>query len=464
MKKLLTVLLALLMALTLAGCGAKEEATPVAPTEDGGKIKVNIMSFTDEVPGMFDKFLEANPQYAAKYEPNVTIIATTDGLYQPALDEALAAQDENTPDIYACEAAFVLKYAQGDAAQYAAAYEDLGINVAKATADAEIAQYTIDIGTRPSDGKVVGLGYQCNGGVFIYRRSVAKAVLGSDDPEVVAEALGAGSGTWDKFWELADKCKEAGYKIISGDGDMWHAVENSSSTGWLINGNELNLPKEREEFLDLSKRLVDGGYHNDTADWQDAWFADMKISANEDTPSPLGFYGPCWLINYTLAPNCGQDTELSSYGDWGVCAPNIGFFWGGTWLFAGKTAVGSPKQTIVKDFINWVTLDTTKDGLQDKWANGTLNGEGGTPDSVASGKVMATADGTTAFCNNQNVFEAFIPANQLANGQCLTQYDERINTLWRDQVKAYAHGQIDRDTAIANWKQNVAAEFDVVVK
>ena len=456
MKKILTVLLALLMVLTLAGCGAKKEET--ATTAPEGKIKVNIMSFTDEVPGMFDKFLELHPEYADKYEANVTIIATTDGLYQPALDEALAAQDENTPDIYAAEAAFILKYAQGDASQYAAAYEDLGIDVAGATKAAEIAQYTIDIGTRPADGKVVGLGYQCNGGVFIYRRSIAKEVLGSDDPAVVAEALGAGSGSWDKFWELAEACKAKGYTIVSGDGDVWHAVENSSSTGWVVDG-KLNLPAEREEFLDISKKLYDNGYETDTTDWTEGWYADMKMSGKA-----LGFYGPCWLINYTLAPNCGEGTDDSSWGDWAVCSPNIGFFWGGTWLLAGKTAVGSEKQDVVADFIKWVTLDTDENALQTKWANGTLNGEGGTPDSVASGKVMATANGTTDFCGGQNVFEAFIPANQLANGQNLTQYDEKINSLWRDQVRAYAHGTIDRDTAITQWKQNVAAEFDLVVE
>ena len=178
----------------------------------------------------------------------------------------------------------------------------------------------------------------------------------------------------------------------------------------------------------------------------------------------LGFYGPCWLINYTLAPNCGHDSgEDDSYGDWAVCAPNIGFFWGGTWLLAGKTAVGSEKQQVVADFIKWVTLETGEGSLQDMWANGTYT-EGGTPDSVASGTVMETADGTTAFCGGQNVFDAFIPANQLANGQNLTQYDEKINSLWRDQVRAYAHGQIDRDTAIKQWKENVAAEFDLVVE
>ena len=458
MKKLLSIVLAIFMVFALVGCSSGSSTDEGASEgEATGKTKINIMSFTDEVPGMFDKFLELHPEYAEKYEPNVTIIATTDGLYQPALDEALAAQDENSPDIYAAEAAFVLKYAQGDASQFAAAYEDLGIEVANACKDAEIAQYTIDIGTRPADGKVVGLGYQCNGGVFIYRRSIAKAVFGSDDPATVAEAIGAGSGSWDKFWEAAEACKAAGYKIVSGDGDVWHAVENSSSTGWVIDG-KLNLPAEREGFLDISKKLYDNGYENDTTDWTEGWYADMT-----KTGTALGFYGPCWLINYTLAPNSGEG-DNSSWGDWAVCAPNIGFFWGGTWLFAGKTAVGSEKQQVVADFIKWVTLDTDAEALQTKWANGTLNGEGGTPDSVASGKVMATANGTTNFCGDQNVFDAFIPANQLANGQNLTQYDEKINSLWRDQVRAYAHGEIDRDTAIKQWKENVAAEFDLVVE
>ena len=453
MKKFLTVVLALLMVLTLAGCGSKTEDT----TADGGseKIAINMQAFTDEVPGMFKKFLELHPEYNEKYVLNDTITATTDGLYQPALDEALQAGEV---DLYVAEGAFVSKYSQGDAAAFAATYEDLGIEVSSALKAADIAQYTVDIGTRPSDNKLVALGYQCNGGVFIYRRSIAKAVLGSDEPEVVAEALGAGSGTWDKFWDLAEKCKAAGYKIISGDGDMWHAVENSSKEGWLINGNHLNLPAEREEFFELSKKLVDNEYHNDTTDWQEGWFGDMKMSG-----TALGFYGPCWLINYTLAPNCGEGTEDSSWGDWAVCAPNIGFFWGGSWIFASKDVVGTEKQQVVADFIKWVTLDTDDNSLQVKWANGTLNGEGGTPDSVASAVVMDSADGTTDFCGGQNVFEAFIPANKLANGHVLTQYDERINALFRDQVKLYAHGQKDKETAIADWKANVAAEFDVVV-
>lgn len=472
-RKLLSVLLTVAMTATLlVGCGgsdapaAAETATDAPAAEadapaaeeaaPSGDNVINLWTFTDEVPKMVDKFLEANPDFG--YEVNSTIIATTDGAYQPALDQALAAGGAEAPDIYCAEAAFILKYSQGDASSFAAAYEDLGIDVAAKTKEADIAQYTIDIGTRPSDGKLVGLGYQATGGAFIYRRSVAKDAFGSDDPKVVAEAIGGGSGSWDKFFEAAETLKSKGYGIISGDGDLWHAVENSSPTGWIVDG-KLNIDPKREEFLDLSKKLKDNGYHNDTQDWQDAWFADMKGEGAKDV---LGFFGPAWLINYTLAPNCGGEAVgEGTYGDWAICEPPIGFFWGGTWILANKD---TDKAEAVAEIIEWITLDSSEDGLQYKWANGTLFGEGGTKDAVASGTVMAKSNGELEFLGGQNMFDVFVPANQYANGKNLTQYDETINQHWRDAVREYTAGNKTREEAIAAFKSNVADNLDVIVE
>ena len=187
--------------LALALAAAMTVGTMVFPAAAATeKTTVNLWSFTDEIPGMMTKFLEAHPELSEKYEVNTTIIATTDGAYQPALDAALA---NGEVDLYAAEAAFVLKYAQGDASEYAASYADLGIDVDADVKAAEIAQYTVDIGTRPSDNALVALGYQATGGVFIYRRSIAKAVWGNDDPAFVAEKIGAGSGSWDAFFAAA---------------------------------------------------------------------------------------------------------------------------------------------------------------------------------------------------------------------------------------------------------------------
>ena len=490
MKKVIASLLSVAMIAAMAGCNQPAQPTgsassetksgeskPAETTTAGGKttttettvkesygegpVHINMWSFTNEVPNMAKKYISLNPDFGKKYTIDVTIIATTNGTYQPALDAALK---NGEVDLYAAEAAFVLKYAQGDAAQFAAAYKDLGIDVDKDLKDAEIAQYTVDIGTRPSDKALVALGYQATGGAMIYRASIAKEVFGSDEAATVEKEVGAGSGNYDTFWKAAEKLKAKGYPIVSGDGDVWHMVENSSSSGWIVDG-KLNIAPERQAFFDISKQLLDKGWSNETQDWTPAWYADMKGVSQEgkDNKPAFCFFGPAWLINYVMVGNSGgEKAGEGTYGDWRVCKAPAGFFWGGTWVLGSKSAAeNADKKAGVAELIRWITLDATDKGLQYMWANGTFNGEGGTKDCVASGKVMATADGKLDFLGGQNMFPAFIAANANATGKNMTQYDETINSLFREQVNQYAHGQKSVDDAVKTFKSNVADKLGV---
>ena len=461
MKRIFVFFITCLMivSMSLTGCGKSDTAkvdsnngsTESKVTNDPNVKVLNLWSFTDEVPKMLNKYKELHPDFP--YEIKTTIIATTDGAYQPALDQALAAGGDKAPDIYCAESAFVLKYTQGDASKYAAAYKDLGIDVDKLLKEADIAQYTVDIGTNP-DGKLVGLGYQATGGAFIYRRSIAKDVWGTDDPAVIKDKIGPG---WDKFFAAAADLKAKGYAIVSGDGDIWHAVENSSPKGWIVD-NKLYIDPLREQFLDLSKKLKDNGYHNDTQDWTDAWYADMKDAGKQKV---FGFFGPAWLINYVMAGNSGgKKVGEGTYGDWAVCEPTVGFFWGGTWVLANKD---TKIPAAVGDIIKWITLDSSDTGLQYFWANGTLNGPDGTKDTVASNTVMKKSDGKLDFLGGQNMFDVFVPATKYATGKNKTQYDETINTYWRDQVRQYTAGQKSREQAIKDFKQQVADNLDISV-
>ena len=234
MRTVLCMLLVASIAVSLFAAGKAEEAKATRKV-------INLWSFTDEVPKMIEKFKALNPDF--DYEVRSTIIATTDGAYQPALDQALAGGGDNAPDIYCAEAAFVLKYTQGDAAHFAAPYKSLGINVDAKLKEADIAPYTVDIGTN-SSGDLVGLGYQATGGAFIYRRSIAKDVWGNDDPAFVTSKVGPG---WDRFFAAAEELARKGYAIASGDGDIWHAVEGSSPQGWIVN-DKLFIDKTREEI------------------------------------------------------------------------------------------------------------------------------------------------------------------------------------------------------------------------
>ena len=449
MKKILSVICGLAVASTLFAAKAK------------GPVKLNIWSFTDEVPGMIEKYQATHPDVA--FEPNITIVATTNQEYQPALDPALQNGDV---DIYAAEAAFILKYSQGSMSDFAAPYKDLGIKIDKAIKDADIASYTVDIG-KNSKGQVVALGYQATGGCFIYRRSVAKKVFGSDDPKTVQAAIGGGSQSWTKFWQAAAKCADNGVAIVSGDGDIWHAYENSSDKGWIVD-DKLYIDPKREAFLDASKNLTDKGWSNGTQDWTEAWYADFR---GEGAKPVLGFFGPAWLINYVMAGNSGgTKVGEGTYGDWAVCNSPIGFFWGGTWVLASKAAAKDKnKKAIVKGIIEWITLDSSNTGLLYQWANGTFQWKYGsgadatvnTKDTVSSGVVMNKSDGKLPFLGGQNMFDYFVPAGAYASGKNLTEYDEVINAVWRDQVRAYANGKKSKAEAIKDFKQTVSDKYGI---
>jgi hypothetical protein len=436
MKKVLAILLGVTLLIGLVGTAAAE------------KTVINLWTFTDEVPKMVDKFMELHPDFAEMYEVVPTIVATTNGEYQPALDAALVGGGDDAPDMYTAESAFVLKYTQGDAYQFAAPYKDLGIDVDAELAAADIAKYTVEIGTNPS-GDLVGLGYQATGAGMIYRRDIAMDVWGTDDPAEVAAKVGPG---WDKFMEAAAELKAKGYAIVSGTGDIGQVIRTGGEQPWIVDG-KLVIDPYREAYIDYAKELYDNGYINDTTAWSDAWFADM---AGLGEMPVFAFFGPAWLINYVMAGNSGD-----TYGKWAVTTPPVGFFWGGTWLMANKD---SDVKEAVGQIIEWITLDSSETGLQYYWANGTMvEGEVGTKDTVASGTVMAKSDGTVEFLGGQNMFDVFVPANAFASGASLTQYDETIYTLFNDQVGQYKLGEKTREEALEDFKMNVQDTLDVMV-
>ena len=417
-----------------------------------GSEKINLWSFTDEIPKMVGQYVKQKPEFGQKYTVECTIIATDGGAYQTALDNALVAGGDTAPDMYAAEAAFILKYSQGDMAKFAATYKELGIDVDAKIKEADIAKYTIEVGSRGGD--LVALGYQATGCAMIYNAEVAKDTFGTDDPAKIEEIVGAGSGKWDKFFEAAAKLKEKGYAAVSGAGDIWNACEKSADTPWIVN-KELNIDPKREQYLDIAKQLKDNGWSNDANAWSEAWYADMK---GEGAQKVFAFFGPAWLINYVMIGNSGGNKAgEGTFGQWRVCAPPVGFFWGGTWVLGNKD---TSKKEGVAELIEWITLDSSDTGLQYLWANGSVDWDNDpatatAKDTVASATVMAKSDGKLDFCGGQNVFPAFIAGNQYASAKAMTQYDETINGYFTDAAAQYAEGNVDRAGAIEQFKTNV---------
>ena len=423
------------------------------------KTKINVLAFSEETEEILKRFVELHPEFAEKYEIDCTVIKSDTNRYLDTVDGFLKSGE--APVLYTAEAAYVLKYTSGSMSSYAATYEELGIDIDKKIKSADIVQYSVDLGSR--NGDVVGLGYQSNGGAFIYNRSVAKDVFGTDDPDEIAAEIGP---SWEKFFLAAEKCKEKGYAIVSGDGDIWHAVEGSSDKGWIVN-DKLYIDPKREKFLDYAKTLYDNGYSNGTQDWSEDWNKDMR---QEGPKKVLGFFGPAWLINSVIKNQCGrvvdektgEELKKGTYGDWGVCKSPVGFFWGGTWIMANKPVLNDEKtKEGVRELIEFMTLDTSDDGLQYLWANGKLLEDDNTKDCVASNAVMNRSNGEMEILGGQDAFPLFVEAAKYAKGDNVTEYDDKIDNLWRNAVSNYVAGNLTREQAIETFKDNVKFELGI---
>ena len=435
-----------------------DERTISRMTFGNGPVHINLWSFSTEVPGMIQYYISKNPEFGRKYTVIASVAPTDGGFYQGSLDYALSSNDA---DMYVAEQAFVAKYASGDMSGYAASYYDLGIETDDKINDAKIAQYVVDIGTRQSDGSVVALAYQSSGCALIYRASIAKEVFGTDDPDVIEKEVGGGSGNLDYFCSAAIKLNEKGYPIVSSIDDIWRMLEYNTSYGW-VSGNTVKVSPERLAYFDYAKALKERCWSNETSQWSTGWYRDMEgVSQEDKTNKPaFCFIGPAWMIQFVMKGySGGKAPGQGSYGDWRVCQAPQKSFWGGSWIFAGKKAsLDADKRAGMAELINWITLDTSKSGLQYLWANGLYSGTSNAKDSVASGKVMANSDGSLDFLGGQNMYPTYIKANEASGGKNITAYDESVNSLFKDQVYRYAFDGITYEEAIAAFKDSIAKE------
>lgn len=410
-----------------------------------GPEEIELWSFTNEVPEMVNYYMNLNPGFASEYTVKCCVLSTSNG-YTDLLDNGLEYGGSDGPDIYVVEGADVMEYSQGNMCNYAMSYEDLGIDIDSEIAAADIAQYTVDIGTNPN-GEVVALGYQATGGAMIYRRSIAQDVFGTDDPDEISAIFGGGTGSWDAFWDAADVLKDNGVAVVSGTGDLWQVIYGSTDS-WIKDGS-LDTSSDRYEFFDMAYDLYDGGYTNNTGSWTEEWYDDMNGTGERPV---FAFFGPAWLMNYVMAPNC-----YDTYGDWAVCTPPVGFMWGGSWVFA---SANTDQADGVRDLIYWITLDTSTEGLQYLWANGWIY-DNGTSDTVASGTVMNAIYVESDFLGGQDMMGVYDECNKIATGDCLSAYDSTINSCFTSAVDSYINPDYyinnygDLDAAIDMFEDDV---------
>ena len=462
-KKVISILMAGIIAASLAACGsggsasstAKEDAGATAKeavTEEGGEGKVlNIQCWNDEfarrmsdhMPGYVaaDKADATKGGKLGDIEVRFAVTPSTDNAYQNNLDALLpgnadAAADDKV-DIFLVEADYALKYVN---TPVALPVSDLGLT------EAELAnqyKYTKDIVT-DEEGNLKGLSWQGCPGVLIYNRDIAKEVLGSDDPDEVQKAV----ADWDTFKQTADKLKEKGYKMTSTTNDSYRVFSNNVTTPWVVDG-KINVDENIKTWVDMSKEMVDKG-QTGTADlWSEDWSKGFAKDADV-----FCYFGPAWLINFSMgAVDDGvneDDGSRTFAGGWGATVGPQGFYWGGTWICA---AAGTDNPTAVAEIMRQMT--TNEEVLTDivKMDNDFVNNK---PAMEA-----AATDDSFAFkpLGGQNPLGMFCEGAEKIDLSNISEYDQGCNESFQLAMKEYFEGNASYDDALQAFFKAVVEKY-----
>ncbi|MBP3460749.1 MAG: carbohydrate ABC transporter substrate-binding protein, partial [Lachnospiraceae bacterium] len=259
-KKLLSVLLSTAMvASLLVGCGdteepaeepaaeeteepaeepAAEEETEEPAEEASAEWKADLSADTGAVLNIYcwneefkTRVTDHYPGYTdngdgtgaiGDVKVNWVIVPSDDMAYQNNLDETLLKQadaaDDDKIDMFLIEADYALKYVNAEGV--CVSMDELGLTDYMA----DQYQYTKDVVT-DGNGNVNGTSWQACPGLYIYRRSVAKEVFGTDDPAEVQTHF----SDWDKFAESAQTLADAGWKVVSGYDDAYRVFSQNVS-------------------------------------------------------------------------------------------------------------------------------------------------------------------------------------------------------------------------------------------
>ena len=451
----------------LAACGgssssstAASSAAPAssaaasAPASAEGKV-LNIWCWNDEFQSRFNDYYPEVKEIAADKSTTTlkdgttvkwTINANENNNYQNKLDEALlnqdSAADDDKIDIFLIEADYALKYVDSD--YVLDVKKDIGLT------DSDLAgqyQYTKDIVS--VDGSQRGTTWQATPGLFAYRRSIAKDVLGTDDPAEVQTYL----SDWDKFNDVAAKAAAKGYKMLSGFDDAYRTFSNNVSAPW-VTGTTVTVDENLMKWVDQTKEYTDKGYNNKTSLWSDGWAADQGPDGKV-----FGFFYSTWGINFTLLGNSletptseGGKEEVGNgiYGDYAVCQGPQPYYWGGTWICA---ATGTDNAATVCDVMKQLTCNA------DIMKQITIDTQDYTNSQSAMNAIAEDPDFGSDFLGGQNhiaLFAEVAPTIDMSNAG---PYDQGCNETFQSCMKDYFDGAVDLETAKANFEDQIKVKY-----
>lgn len=460
-KKVTAWMLAGLMTFSLAACGndggnagdagnaGGGNAAAGGESEAGGELsgKLVLWALAVDMEQFADRFTAQHPGV------EIEVVVTAPADYPTTVQAALGA-GQSTPDIIMGEPQML-----GDFFD-AGFFEDLDQAPYNFEQYADqLVDYMVEVG-KDENGVQRAVSYQICPAGFFYRRSIAKEVFGSDDPQEVGKLF----SSYDSIIDAGRKLKDAGYRIFASEAETSYF---SGDSAWVIDG-KLNVDPSRMEYMDMCVELWQEDLTAYAAQWAAPWYqamggpvpiltaetqwgtdemnvwdADSFAAATKgmDTAEVFAFGLPSWGA-VTMRDNAG-DTA----GDWAICGGPAYGFGGGSWL--GINTFSENKE-LAWEFIKFATLDMDTA----TWWGETSQGD---VSSLVAYLEAHAEDVNPVY--NQQTNKLWLELAEGIDYSKVTRYDTAIGNAWGAAITKVKENQMDKAAAIGEFFDEVAATY-----
>lgn len=471
------ILIAATFTIMTAGCAGRESSTAEekpetagtelsataetaeAMKEEAAPAVLNIYSIGED---FVNRVKDYHPEYEAAGD-DCGVIAGTQvkwhiysdaAQYREVLDEKLASQAADNPerqadrsddiDLFVVDESYLRDYVEDD--RSLDVVKDVGLTAEDLS---DQFAYTQQMAT-DSGGVLKAVTWQAAPGVFAYRRSIAKEVLGSDDPGKVQEAV----SNWDTFAQTAELAAEAGYYMLSGFGDAYQAYADNVGSGWVENGT-LNVDPHLEEWALQTREFVENGYIHGTEQYSDEWLADHSGDGRV-----FGFFYSSWGIHYTLQnkaegiatdEGAEENEEVqSAAGDYAVCRGPEPCHYGGKWIVA---AAGSDNLELIKSLMYTLTCDQQ---VMKKIATDIHE----FTNTISGMKELAQTEYKVDLLGGQNPIPVYLESASELSQKHTGSYDDDLDLGFQVSMQDYFDGKVSKDDALEIFKKTALSRYE----
>ena len=408
----------------------------------GGKSRITVWVYSEEYRAELEDFLTSTP-LDLSFEASIRAVNSAD--FADELQRAIDS-GKDIPDVFMLSPDNIRQYIESD---LTADVSELGLEVTIEKYFPFVAEAATD-----SHGHVRAVGWQADPGIFMYRRSMAKAYLGTDNPDSVQSMI----SSWDGFFNTARKVSEASEgktRMLAGQEDMLRPFLASDSEPWVRDGRLIFSPR-KQAYVDYMTKMAGDHLIYTAEQWSEAWLKGIS-----DTQSVFGYFSSGICMLYVMKKACGGKMKgEGSYGDWAVVPGPADYCWGGSWFAAYS---GSRHKDEAGDFISLFTGCTDDEARLDQSVRYfRTTGEFAASSEIVS-QVRYDPQFEDSFIGGQNYYQQLSVAAKGISMTNMTTYDSGIGGIFRTYMNQCAGGLKTPDQAVSDFRTSVRVAFPELI-